>query len=148
MDAGGSERSEIEVASAGDDEFVAIHVVVAEHILAAAHVAEVEQDVLGPDWPEVRARSVVAHQAPMIVLEERVQVFPSFEVFRAMQKHGSHPFAARDALDSAAAVALSGLPQEVYRGTLETREDFVSCAGPQGTRAAPANRIPTATLAA
>ena len=91
----GAARPKVEVAAVRDNELVAIGVVVAQQILAAARVAEVQQDVPVADRPEVRAGTVVADQPVPVVLEKRVQVFPAGQVFRAMQEFGADRLSAR-----------------------------------------------------
>ncbi len=95
MHAAGCAGPEVEVAAVGDHELVAIGVVVAQQILAAAGVAEVQQDVPVADRPEVGARAVVADHAVSIVFQERVEVLPLGQIFRAMQEFGADRLSAR-----------------------------------------------------
>ncbi len=84
--AAGPGRPEVEVVSIGDLELVALLVVVPEQVLPAAGVAVVQQDVPVADRPEVGAGPVIADDPVPIVLEERMQVLPCGQVFRAVQE--------------------------------------------------------------
>ena len=85
MDTVGQGRTHVELAPIGDDELLAIGVVVADEVLATAHVAEEEQHVLVADGPEVGTGTVVPDQGEPVALGERVQVLPVFEVLRPEQ---------------------------------------------------------------
>ena len=77
--------SVIEVAAVSNNELVSHGVVVAQHVFAAAHVAEVQQDVLVlilvADRPKVRTRTVVSNQREKIILKEGVEILPCGKVF-------------------------------------------------------------------
>jgi hypothetical protein len=49
----------IEIAAVGHYELVALGIVIAQQVLSAAHVTEVQEDVLVADRPEIRAGVVV-----------------------------------------------------------------------------------------
>ena len=78
----------------GDDQLVAVLVVVAEQVLAAAHVAEEEEHIAVADGPEVGACAVVAHQRIHVILGEGVQVLPGLQVLRAEYEVGGNSLAA------------------------------------------------------
>ena len=58
VDARGRGRAEVELGTVGHDELVALGVVVAKQVLAAASMAEEEENVAVADWPEIRTGSV------------------------------------------------------------------------------------------
>ncbi len=87
-------RSEIEEAVGRDDQLVALVVVVAQQVLAAAHVAVEDENVPVADGPEVRTCAVVAHQREHIVLGEGMQVLPGLQVLRSEDEVGRDPLAA------------------------------------------------------
>ena len=60
MDARGHGRAEVELGTVGHDELVALSVVVAEQVLAAASMAEEEENVAVADVPKIGTGSVVA----------------------------------------------------------------------------------------
>ncbi|MBA7677390.1 hypothetical protein ES703_85647 [subsurface metagenome] len=95
MDAGRCVRSKIEVATGGHNKLVAFLVVISEQVLSAAHVTKVQQDVLIADRPEIGTRPVVANQRVPIIFNERVQIFPFRQIFRAKQKIGPYPLTSR-----------------------------------------------------
>ncbi len=86
VDAARRHRSEVEPPAVGDDEAVRFAVVVAEQVAAAAHVAEVQEDVVIADRPEVRAGEVVAHERDRVVDDEGVDILPAEQVGRSMEK--------------------------------------------------------------
>ena len=88
MDATGERGAEIEQAVRIDHELVALPVVVAEPVLAAAHVAEEHQDVPVADRPEIRACAVIPQHREPVALDEGVEVLPVFQVPRAEEELG------------------------------------------------------------
>ena len=97
VNAGWPGRPHVELAAGRHLELLPLGVVVADEVLAAAHVTEEEQDVAVADGPEIGAGAVVAHERVVVVLDERVQVFPMREVLRAQEEVCRHRLAVRAA---------------------------------------------------
>ena len=79
----------------GHYEFIAFLGVIPEQVLAAAHMAEEEQDVALADGPEIGTRAVVADEREGVVFDKGMQVGPVFEVLRLEEEVGAHGFSGR-----------------------------------------------------
>ena len=86
----------------GGGELVAHLVVLSEHVLAAAHVAEMEQDMPVADGPEIGTGAVVAGQAEDVTFREGMEILPGAQVARAEEEFSPHSFAAGDVQQRAA----------------------------------------------
>ena len=96
MHAAGVPGAEGEAPALRDNELVALRVVIAQEIAPAAHVAEMQQDMLHAalfiaDRPEVRTRAIIADQREGVALDKGMQIFPGRQVGRAQQKFGRAP---------------------------------------------------------
>ncbi len=128
--------TEVEAAARGHQQLVALRVVVADQVLAAAHVAEVEQHVAAvrarADRPEVGTGAVVADQGEAVVLVERVQILPGHQVVGTKQEVGAAHLAGRRVGQGAAAqrvVPAALLPDARVEDAVGKRPAIRACHG-------------------
>ena len=74
MDTSGVPTGSVEMPTAKSDEYIPLLVIMADQIFGAGGVAEMKQDVLVADWPEIGTGAVVSRNAFHIIFYKRVQM--------------------------------------------------------------------------